>query len=93
MKFKVGDRIAVYERGIRVVGNIHNTQRGLIDLWTGEEVIGPFHPKQCRKLKKPREVWLIFHKSSGTLDGTFFNPPMGCEDGFELVHYREVRTR
>jgi hypothetical protein len=68
-KFKVGDRVAVYDNGNRDIGTV-----SFIDSISGRvTVIGDdsdqtfwFHPKQCRKLRakkpKPAYVWVALDK-------------------------------
>lgn len=61
-KFKVGDRVAVYERGEREVGtvkHVHANGNLYIDLRDGD--LPNISPKQCRRLvprAKAREWWV-----------------------------------
>lgn len=62
MKFKVGDRVAVYSFNSRLIGTIIElAQNGV--LLNVEQKHGScywFHSKQCRRLikKKPKEIWM-----------------------------------
>jgi hypothetical protein len=65
-QFKVGDRVAVYDRGKRYVGNIECADPYIMvrcDLRCDGGVLFRAHPKQIRKLKPKKkkithEVWL-----------------------------------
>lgn len=55
MKFKVGDRVAVYENCKRFTGMVLNDGHQSIQVELDDDRVLPFHPKQCRRLiKKPR---------------------------------------
>ncbi len=63
MKFKVGDRVAIYEPFQRRIGWITGS---CIDgnVWIGNEpheMSYQIHSKQCRRLikKKRREIWVV----------------------------------
>ncbi len=56
-KFKVGERVAVYQCEKRWLDKVARMNGELLFF---ECLGGPFHPKQCRKLvkKKRREFWV-----------------------------------
>lgn len=60
MKFKIGDRVAVYEADGRRSGYINKIyDTGNLEVIT-VDFAGAYHPKQCRLLKKKerRRVWI-----------------------------------
>lgn len=64
MKFKVGDRVAVYHSDKRHTGTVRYFERGLMrialrKLHNGNDTL-LVHPKQCRLLKKKevRRIWV-----------------------------------
>lgn len=68
-KFKVGDRVAVYNRHWRITGriediNCHGKLFVIEDGYNSCHEESPFSPKQCRRLKRKtrREWWISVHK-------------------------------
>lgn len=60
MKFKVGDRVRVYQCEVKDTGTISDiSEDGLIKV-VSKEVTYIVHYKQCRRLikKKRREIWI-----------------------------------
>lgn len=63
-KFKVGDRVVVYDNGTRRKGSIVDTLKDTDLLWVqydDESVPYGMYSKQCRKLKSKskKEYWLV----------------------------------
>jgi hypothetical protein len=106
-KFKVGDRVAIYEEGTRRVGSVVTVE----DTEGDESVVvhddaleGHYwvHPKQLRLIKparKPRE-WFVSKQNLGnTITGFDVwdgDPTDGGWDNDiygEVIHVREVRPK
>lgn len=70
MKFKVGDRVAAYINGQRVLGvletlNPNNTFEFCADEYSSRRTV---HPKQCRRLvKRERRRVSIYFGDKGTV--------------------------
>lgn len=112
MKFKVGDRVAMYGCGETAStfwagdkGTITNLEAGpkkdtfLVkpDEWPDE--LHRMHPKQLRRLRKPRKhghvAWAIFDDNG---NANFFLHKKNAKScllryGGELVKYREVKLK
>lgn len=100
-KLKVGDRVAVYDNAVRMVGEItfirSEDGRVAIDQNFGTGVCRMYHQKQCRRLvKKPRrEFWLSIHDCSEPRVHRYHEPKLICGSGckIEWIHVREVRRK
>jgi hypothetical protein len=96
MKFKVGDRVAVYDGGFILNGNagvitkIFSEGKTVVklDVETEYAAMPTVHMKQCRRLiKKPRRrVWARFCN-----DGTLMS--MSQVPGLDYVEFIEVRKK
>lgn len=52
MKFKINDRVAVYNHRGRILGRVDSITNGFLDVSAGSGHAFSPHPKQCRLLKK-----------------------------------------
>lgn len=79
MKYSINDRVAVYENGVRFIGNVTKILEDKIEVWIVDtfgicKAFVYVHEKQIRKLKpkkKAREWWFKFNTSNYTI--TFNN--------------------
>ncbi len=97
MKFKVGDRVAVYDgdRIVGVIGAIHKEGGLLVCLDEAYGGAKSYHPKQCRRLvkKQRRRVWLSRGAAAelhGGISAEFFAQKRN-EDDVEFVEVRKKR--
>lgn len=71
MKFKIGDKVAVYipSRRVGIIEHIYSDGNFKIRLNNSvfTEYVAPVHPKQCRLLKKKfkQKVWVKFREYKG----------------------------
>lgn len=102
MKFKIGDRVRVYQEMAPVVGLVKEAGEihpSYLSVEVRGKIIRP-HRKQCRRIKskKWREWWIGIPKNLGCYTSVFgkdpqlFSPPMfETADYSEIIHVREVR--
>lgn len=66
MKYSINDRVAVYENGVRFIGNVTKILEDKIEVWIVDtsgicKAFVYVHEKQIRKIKpkkKAREFWI-----------------------------------
>lgn len=104
MKFKVGDKVAVYDRTYNLARGVGKVVEIDDHPATGVRVRVPnyqdfwFHPKQCRRLvkKERRRMWVRFDQH-GTVLSTSTRFPSGNPDysmlNSELVEFVEVKKK
>lgn len=102
-KFKIGDRVAVYESGVRGIGKIINSNFGSLtlkaDIFAPANIIS-VHPKQCRLLKNKKKsnievkVDYSYYASESLLDDGWKLISTSCKpgmDGFVFFYTRKKK--
>lgn len=87
--FKVGDKVAIYDGGMRIVGTIsriNNSDTVMLELYSSKE---HFHWKQCRRLKKKerRVVWVAEDKS-GNIHPSFWQATSDMPTALRNWHFK-----
>lgn len=96
-KWKVGDRVAVYNDAARETGKIRQIFKASIDVTLGSGCFGNYHPKQLRRLKpRPkepagaREFWILDGPEKGTYPTCYRSEPIwGGKTDPTVVHVIE----
>lgn len=99
MKFKVGDRVAVYgpERDVGTISEVNG--RGFVRMDPDDNNFDTnwFHPKQCRRLvkKERRRVWVVFAEHISQRDMLIADPLHIWEPGERqrAVEFIEVKKK
>lgn len=68
MKFKVGERVAVYDGFGRDIGIVEEIRDGILSIGSEDSDRFVAHPKQCRRLvKKPKRRVFLRESAGGNL--------------------------
>jgi hypothetical protein len=95
MKFKVGDRVAVYLCCRRAEDTVNEIcDNGILNL----KINGVIHHKQCRLLKKKerRRVWLVTSEIGNTRIGYIagkWQRPVDCNNFTEFIEAHPSKAR
>ena len=101
MKFKVGDRVAVYEQGRRYVGEVEGWTQKMVHVRVEEQITETrdslfyYHEKQLRRLKpkvkrEPRRVWVTIRKSDGFIFTAYDHFRTAIDKDNECIEFIEV---
>ena len=89
--FKVGDRIAAYEKGCRQIGVIKSITPSGLWVDTGlASSSGVYHPKQLRRLRKKKRREFRLTYSGGAKHFVECKHPCTPADCLGCIHVREV---